>query len=337
MNSTKLAWTLLAAAALVGTGCGGDDGPSGDADGGTTDAGPVDARPDDPPGGPSYFYAINALDIARPTPEGIAAGFNLDSRVSDDTDESTCFHADFTSPPPDNEPGIDNQLGPIIDAVGGSFDVAGSVRDAIAAGDLIILVELTDVDDLTNDPLVGLSLLLAARKTCMADADCTTSWTCDTMAMECRPPVDAMMVITPGGTFDVATTSYMADGTTPLIHIDGAIVSGRFRGGPLDINLVLPVMGTELALNIRTAQVRFNPTATVLTNGVIGGALDVEETVTALVAVAPDTIPESLARSVLSAQADLEIDAEGACQSVSIGLTVSGVTAMKGMTIMPPM
>src|SRR5688500_2397011 len=145
MNSMKFACVLAALAAVGPVGCGGDDGSG-------TDGGPsgVDSGP--PPlctGGmcPDRFYVVNFLDVGQSDPDGdgtVVPGFNLDGRESyDPADPATqpmscgaaddtmftqgCFHADFRSPAPDNECGVDNQLGPILGSLGDSVDVAGSI------------------------------------------------------------------------------------------------------------------------------------------------------------------------------------------------------------------
>jgi hypothetical protein len=124
----------------------------------------------------------------------------------------------------------------------------------------------------------------------------------------------------------------------PLITVQGSITNGRLRAGPVDLELNLPVQDMTLTLNIQQAQVRFNMVGDTLTNGVIGGQLDVEQTISTIVAIDPDTIPESLARSILTAQADLDYDpATMTCNAVSIGLVFGAVDAVKGGVAMPAM
>ncbi len=72
-----------------------------------TDAGPVDAGST---GGETVVYVMQLLQT--PTAAGMTIwGFNLDGRVSDSTDNLGCFKPDYTSPVPDSETGVDNQLG----------------------------------------------------------------------------------------------------------------------------------------------------------------------------------------------------------------------------------
>lgn len=274
-------------------------------------------------GGMAQTYVMSVLNIGQAAPDGdqsVVPGFNLDGRVSDMLDEYGCFHEDFTSPPPDSEQGVDNQLGPILASVGSSLDIEGTISTNIAEGDLLILVTVEGIDDYTNDPCVTVNLELG-----------TMEGTGATM-----PMLGADGLLSPGQTINVDQRS------VGLVSTEGEIVNGRLRAGPVDVELNLPIMGMSLTLNIRQALLRFDISADAISNGLLGGALGVEETVTAIVSVAPEDIPESLARSILEGQADLQpaYDAELmglACEAVSVGLVYDGVPAVRGDEVTPTM
>jgi hypothetical protein len=316
MNYLKIACVLVVAATL---GACGDDGMVSDAGSDTimtVDSSPMDtAVPELCEGGSEYFFVASVLNVGQADPTGdpnIVPGFNLDGLVSDGTDAESCLHTDFTSPPPDNEPGVDNQLGPILDAVGSSLDIGGTIAENILEGSVLILMEVEHVDSTMNDGCVTLNLYLGQMPAGVA------------------MPVDSDGdgIIDANQTFDIDPASLVAG--EPLISVQGQIVNGRLSAGPVDIELNLPVSGATLNLNIRTAQVRLSFAGDNITAGVIGGGLNIVETVETIVAIDPDAIPESLATSVLEAQADLEIDDEGFCTAVSIGLVFEGVPAVKG-------
>jgi len=305
MNYVKAALTLILAAAMVG-GCGDDGG--GTTDGSTTipDAGP----------GETLFYVASVLGVGQADPTGdpsIVPGFNLDSLVSDASDPAGCLHADFTSPSPDNEPGVDNQLGPILSSVGSSIDVEGSLSENILDGSLLLLFEVERVNDRVNDPEVGLNIFIGQMPA----------------GVDAPADADGDGLIDSDQTFDINPSSLV--GGEPLVSVSGSIINGRVHAGPVDIEINLPVAG-GLLLNIRDAEVRLSIAGDTISAGIIGGALDVDETVATIVAIDPDAIPESLARSVLEAQADLVPDAAGACTAVSVGLTFDGIAAVRGVT-----
>lgn len=302
MNYVKAALTLILAAAMVG-GCG-DDGGATDGSTPIADAGP----------GETLFYVASVLGVGQADPTGdpsIVPGFNLDGLVSDAADPAGCLHADFTSPSPDNQPGVDNQLGPILSSVGSSIDVEGSLSENILDGSLLLLFELERVNDRVNDPEVGLNIFIGQMPA----------------GVDAPADADGDGLIDPGQTIDIDPASLV--GGMALVSVSGAIVNGRVNAGPVDIEINLPVAG-GLLLNIRDAEVRLSIAGDTVTAGIIGGALDVNETVSTIVAIDPDAIPETLARSVLEAQADLVPDAAGACTAVSVGLTFDGIAAVRG-------
>lgn len=304
MNKVTLAFTLLLAAAMVG-GCGDDGGTGTDSSVPPTDAGPAE----------TLFYVANALAVGQADPTGdpsVVPGFNLDSLVSTAADPAGCLHADFTSPAPDNEPGVDNQLGPILSSVGSSIDVEGSLSENILDGTLLLLMEIEGVNDRVNDPDVTLNIFLGQMP---AGVDAPTD-------------ADGDGLIDGGQIIDIDPASVV--GGESIASVAGSIVNGRMSAGPVDLELNLPIQG-GLLLNIRDASVRLTISGDTVTSGVIGGALDVEETVSTIVAIDPDAIPEALARSVLAAQADLVPDSAGACTAVSVGLTFEGVDAERGV------
>ncbi len=107
------------------------------------------------------IYAVSTFDLGRPNPDEskIVAGLNLDDRVSDSDDASTCKKADFTSPGPDFERGVDNQFGPLLDLA--PSDPTAAVAPAIASGAFLIQIRLGEVEDLENDGRVSVELDVA--------------------------------------------------------------------------------------------------------------------------------------------------------------------------------
>jgi hypothetical protein len=304
------------------------DAPSVDAfvpmDGGT-DAGLADAgrmRPDGA-AGESRFYAVNVLDLGAPVPGGdetIVPGFDLDGMISDRSDPETCRHADRTSPPPDMEMGVDNELGPLLASQEMMFMVRANMRNSLAEGRLIVLLEVSDVHDWDNDPWVVVDVMFGLLP-----------------VGSLAPMLDAMGRVAPGQTFDVDVRSLEADMVTPAIRLDGAeIIGGRLRTGVGDFGIGIPYdMDTNIMLDIKRARLRADVTETRMTRGVIGGALQVEPTVAAIVAADPKRFDEGLIRLVLESAADLDRDAAGECTSVSIGMVFDAVEAVRGVVRSP--
>lgn len=292
----------------------GVDGPEdgGDGDAGV-DSGPVDAGPLT---GESYLYVLDRLDVGAPEPGGdstIVPGFDLDgqdNRVM--LALESCRVRDLTSPPPDDEGGVDNALGPILAANEEQFFLRQNLAVSVQAGTLLVLAEVRGVDDFVNDDRVELDILFGVLPEGVA-----------------MPQLEVSGRFVPGQTFDIDARSL-----EPVVTLPGRIVDGRLQAGPGALSLTVPVGEQLITLGLDRVRIRFDITETSLARGVVGGALNVNETIEELVGI--DGIDEGAVRAFLPLVADLDRDAEaGRCTSVSIALVFDGATAMRGEVVTP--
>lgn len=329
-------WFALAvSAALLAAACSDREEPGGGGDGGGTDAGasPTDSGPSavdaggefEPDAGPvpdagpltgdTHVYVVSRMDLAFADPEGdadIVPGFDIDGRVSDATDPAGCRKLDFTSPPPESEEGVDNQLGPILAQLEDSYHIRENLESNLQEGELLVLLRVRGVDDLTDDDRVEVDALIGLLP--------------DGVTL---PALDAMGRIAAGQTFDVDTASVADDGMTALVTLPGRIVGGRLRAGPGDFTLSLPLQDTRVELSAENAQIVFDVTETELGAGVMGGQLDVEGTVAAMAEV--DGFDAATAELVLESNSDLDHDeATRRCRAISIALVFDGASAVLG-------
>lgn len=263
--------------------------------GGTTDGGmdPV-----------TRTYVVSTISIPEATTDGRAAGFNLDGMVTDGSG-TDCVGAspDYISTN-DMEPGTDNGLATLVPTLamllgGGSLDA--TIQEQITEGSLILLMEVSDINSYNNDTSVSVQLFLGEVPGGGA-------------------PMTSGSGLAPGQTF----TSTMALGSP----VTGAIESGRLRVTTPLLMLNIATDDFTVGLPIRMAQVRANITETGLTNGAIGGGLNVED-----LAVAAEMIMAGLGdtvRSVLGGVADLNPTADPmVCDSLSVGILFTGVEATR--------
>lgn len=295
-----------------------------DAGGGGRDtgAGPVDAGPEPDAGpltGDSYFYVLSFMDLAAPAEGGdpmVVDGFDIDNRVSDASDVSSCRKEDYTSPPPASTPGIDNQLGPLLASAEDTFHIRANLEANVQSGAILVLLEVRGVDDLVNDDRVEVDAYVGVLPVGVT-----------------APMLDAGGRITGGQTFDVDAMSAAAD-MTALITLAGAIEAGRLSAGPGDFTMSLPLEDTRVTFEAKSAHIAFDIDATTLSEGVVGGALDVDETVMAMEGVMG--FDAATARLLLETNADLDRDdAAMECRSISIALAFEGVDATRGATRAP--
>ena len=294
---------------------GGEQDAGGETDGGPADAGTVPACT---PGGSgaTHFYAINVLDIGRQVAgmPGVVPGFNLDGRVSDGTDATSCFQQDYTAPAPDGFMGVDNQLGVVLaalESVSGG-DLAAGLADAIAAGDLLILVEVSDVDDLVNDDCVHVSIYYGLLP---GGVD--------------APMVDVDDRLLPGQTFDIDSSSLDAGGAPLYLLDNGRIVAGRLRAGPGPFEVRAPTDGAPLVIALDDARSRFDITADAMGAGVVGGSGPVSDLTTAFAAAFG--VDPTVSGALLEGAADLDVNAMDECERISAAFVFSGVAAARGI------
>ena len=241
----------------------------------------------------------------------IADGFDVDGRVSDETDAEGCNIPDFTGT--DGRMGVDNQLAslkPTLDSfIDGGLDA--TISESLADGSIILLMELTGADS-TEDDSVSLNILLGQ------------------VPGGGTPMLGADGKLAAGQTFDVDPASVDASGNA-LVSVPARMEDGQLIAGPLDLPLSIPVDATTvLTLNIRQAGVEANVVDGALTSGLIGGELIIMELIDTVIAIGGDGVPIDVVRSTLESVADLSPDVDGICQSLSIGMVFGGVDAIKG-------
>lgn len=315
MNFKKLLVCVgLVGVSAVGVGCGGDD----------------DVTPPPPPvcnemtlaSGTTHFYVINLLSLAGPegdAPPYTSAGFNIDgdatvacnSHIPTET-------AEFNGQAPDNGTGIDNALGGELGGLAND-GIQGSVDD----GSVLLLVEVRGVDNMTNDTCVGVNFYLGVLPTG------TT-----------MPMVDGMGHLTADQTFDLSDQSFIDGlaGTMPRIKFGSAsIVAGRVQAGPSDFPLQLNLLGAELSLTIRDAQLRFNISETGISTGVLGGALNTQEVIDTVNSIPSLAMYADIVADTLTGLADIDENASAdSCEAGSISLKLDGVHAIRGTVVTPP-
>lgn len=297
-------------------------------------------------GGNQFYYIVNVLDLGTNSwvkenidenaPNNVAPGLNLDG-VNNTEDyvgvgQKPCgkrqdfFYPSVEAP---THTGVDNRTSAFLDAVKDlvPFSISERVESAIASGELLLLLRVKNVDtDIenpgdtsyfpTDDECVNIDVLLAVV-----------------------PPDTELLVdeetglIAPGQMFDARASSF--DDGMAVVQILGAkVADGRLSGGTsTKLPVEIPVTEEDvIALSIENAKVEFDIDATTVSNGLLGGTLDVNDTSAKLAELTEQ--PENILRAVLGAQADINPNSTGTqCQDVSMALVYSGVAAgWTGMT-----
>ncbi len=301
MNKKTLALSGLALSSMMALGCGSPN---------NTDAGMGGSDSPVPTMEPiTQTYIVGAINI----PEGPDAmervpGFNLDG-MNTDGNGVGCVGGtvDFTSLA--GEAGTDNQFVGMLTGLlaGFDLDLQMSVNEQISSGALLLAMRVNDINSFSADSSVTLELFLVRQ------ADC---------AMSPCPVTGGVMAGQAWRQDAVSLTP------TPL---SATITAGQLRGSVPALPLAFETDGMNIMLTIRNAQVGAGITATGLTNGAIGGALNIDEVLMIAETIMPGV--SMTVRPILEGNADIEPTADPAiCGAISVGI---GFTAVPALSIAP--
>lgn len=247
------------------------------------------------------IYAFDTISFIRLDPDGRAVGWDLDHKISDDTDKTTCNHSDFLSP--DGVPGIDNQFATLVPLLAATriSAVEQLLQASITSGGILMLVELNGIDDLKNDPDIDVRVRAAFGVPLLG--------------------TDGLLLT--DQTFHVSPRD-------PDVHVPHAwLKDGVLETPPFDIVLPVQVFGKDYALDARGAHVRFHIVdGERIDHGSLGAGITLQSIrAIALKAAEGEGDILEIVENLVAGNGDLEPDASGACTQMSAGLQFTGVSA----------
>jgi hypothetical protein len=319
---TKRFLSLATTGALLGlVGCGTPVTPPAD---GSTPMGDS-STPTDGGGGTerTLTYVISALtvDMTPPDSNTAVAGFNLDG-IHTDMDGTTprscnkpdqpsaldqdqnCPMASLTAadgrcaamnpgcaPGGTCRGGVDNQLPGILDAIETAasaqfpMGLRPELSSQVSGNKISLIVRITGVNDLTNDPSVQVKIYNAYP---------TFTDNCNTVAPDREYAVAADSVT--GGNIEMPT----------IPSFNGSIRAGRlFVEQPGMFPLPLPeIMGQRVDLTLTNAQLRVNLTEEAGARGNLGGSFNGSQLFTLIGRIAPDFAMEAV--TIIAGFVDIE-------------------------------
>lgn len=262
-------------------------------------------------------FVVSSLRIPESN-GGRAAGFNLDGwdDGSGNEEGASCdrFSADFRSTS-GGRVGIDNAFSGLISTFEGLLDVDGcpgmegrgcidaAIQAAINDGSFLLLLEVSDVDDPTNDDDVGVTLHAAELEGGGA------------------PEVDGTARLVSGQRFQVLATR--AETTR------GDIFQSVVRVGWSSVQLMPPTLtaGARIPASLDDVELRITLGGGAA-SGEVGGVRTIDA---ALVGELGDSEIASTVELVLQSVADLSPSSGDAavCEAISIGLELDAVGAVR--------
>lgn len=236
-------------------------------------------------------WVISRLEFGRVVSAGVSHGFDLDGRVSDNTDRESCRKPDYTAP--DGTPGIDNQLAELIPALeqiaGDALD--GLVQGAINDGALMMVVEQRD-DGVALTQAAGVPFL-GTDGFILAD---------QTLPMDPEAPVA------------------VTDGFEMMEMDEGTMI----EAGPIMVPIPVDILNVHFTLNVRNGRFRFVVRDDGTMQGLMGGEIEVDEVIDAIDEGGVDSAT-NIARTVLNGRADMARDEDGKCHAFSAVLLFDAV------------
>ncbi|MCA9540675.1 MAG: hypothetical protein KC620_17370 [Myxococcales bacterium] len=258
---------------------------------------PVEEMPDEPetiePTGPQTYVSVaRTLKFARIDETGRSWGFDLDARVSTASDREACYQEDFRSPMGDE--GVDNQFArllPLIEAAGGAA-LEGLVQSAINEGDLLVMMEISGVDDWQNDGDVQVTLYRGTGLPYVGTDGYVEAWQ----------------------TFDI-------DPEAPWSRVEHvALHDGVLEAGPFALTLPIYVFDFVFYITVGDARLHIEFDERGPHSAMMGGAIALQNILDIANNIdGGQQIPgvvENLGRTF----ADLDRDDEGHCQALSVAL-----------------
>ncbi len=245
----------------------------------------------------THTIVVSAITFGRTDDDGTTWGFDLDGRVSDSSDWEGCYRPDGVTP--EGTEGVDSALTALVPALEATEGAAveGLIADSIVNGELLLLLELSGVDDLENDSCVDGTLYRG----------------------DGTPLIGTDGNILDGQTFAVSDVSEPASAR-------GAIVDGTIELHGLSFELPLQILDATLKLTMHDASIRADLFEDGTAWGYLGGAVPTYQITDIAYEEDVDSLAEVI-EGIVELSADLDPDNLGICQSLSVTLMYEAIPA----------
>jgi hypothetical protein len=234
--------------------------------------------------------------------EGVTEGFNLDGAVTDAGDASGCGHADLVDD--EGNEGIDNAfagLVPVLLATEASA-LQDLLAQSIANGELLLLVELSNVDgELGAD---------------------SADWDDDCVDMTLWRGLGTPLLASDGTVLDHQTFETSEPVTVECVPM----VDGRAEAQGFSVTLPAQVLDVELTLHLADAALRIERLPDGGFQGILAGGIPRSD-FDAILSEPDIQDLQQLLTPLVAGLSDLEPDADGVCQAMSISLGFDALPA----------
>lgn len=242
-------------------------------------------------------WVVTKMDFARRDDAGLGLGFDLDGHTTSAGDSDGCGIADITSP--DGQTGVDSAFSGILPTLEATQAVAvsGLIEDSIRSGELLIMPELSRVDDEHDDDCVDFGL-----------------WRGEGVPM----------IGTDGQLLD-AQTFERADLDPGLVE-SVELVDGTFVAAPFEYTLPVQILDVFVTFHMNQTHLQMELADDGTMHGYFGGAVPLTDfdVITDLEDIGD---VGELLEGLLPFAADMDLDDDGTCDAMTIVFEVEGTEA----------
>ncbi|MEZ4321368.1 MAG: hypothetical protein R3F61_28095 [Myxococcota bacterium] len=244
--------------------------------------------------GPSRTLLIQQIRFVRQT-DGVSEGFDLDGQTD------TCDVDDYVSP--EGTESVDNAFAALLPALEltEARTMEDIIADSIRSGRLLLLIDLDDLDQDADDACVDVTLQRGSGV----------------------PMLGNDGEVLPGQTFDL-------DLDVPPSRVESATLSNhRVTASPLELTLPIQIFEYEFDFSLSDAVLQVTMEEDGRMHGLLAGGLSIQSVLD--VASNPDVDPSllPLIEGLLPLFADLEPDANGECQKLSMTFEFEAIDAFR--------
>ena len=268
-----------------------DDGPSRE-NGGAASQRQCDGQ------GPSQVLLTRKITFSRAELD-VSEGFDLDGFVSGTTDPRGCYVEDFVDP--DGVEGIDNSMARLLPVLDNTEAAALEpiVQDSINGGALLLMVELSDLDNTEDDACVDIDIFKGFGQPMIGN----DGWL-------------------------LANQTLVIDPESPVTPASSHFEGGRLEAGPIDVvALPIQVLDLDSTLELFNVRMRLEPGEDGNWTGILAGGLEVDDIVDTATLQNVDPAVFDLIGPVLYAVSDLAPDGAGSCEQLSVTMELDLVPA----------
>ena len=246
---------------------------------------------------PPEVVVVQELVFAR-VEDGVTIGADLDDAVSEMGGPTGCGGQDYVSP--DGTEGVDNAMAglmPILEATE-ALALESIIQQTINGGELLVLLELDDLQDLYDDECVGLRFLNG----------------------DDVPTIGTDGFIEPSQTFSV---DWDASGT----RVEGTIRDGHLIARDFDFVLPMQVFEYDFEFEVYQSYADIELHEDGSFTGFIAGGFSHAHMVETLEKTAIDKTLMEMLPGLFESVADLGPNDQGSCDLISVVLEVRGTSA----------